>query len=153
MDFDEMSNLFHWIIELHSFPPELPLTQQMVAKKITSVVLEFRFQPDFPFSPPFVRVIRPRFLPFVQGGGGHVTGSGSLCMEALTKHGWRPTFDIANVLLQIRLALCNTDPRPARLDPSQRDYDIMEAVDGYLRASAAHGWRVSHGFRSVRHGC
>ena len=32
-------------------------------------------------SPPFVRVIRPRFLGFQQGGGGHVTIGGALCMQ------------------------------------------------------------------------
>ncbi|KAJ7474937.1 hypothetical protein FB451DRAFT_1247033 [Mycena latifolia] len=28
----------------------------------------------YPIGPPFFRIITPRFLPFIQGGGGHVTG-------------------------------------------------------------------------------
>jgi ubiquitin-conjugating enzyme E2 Q len=41
---------------------------------INSVVFEIRFLPSFPLSPPFFRIIKPRFLPFIRGGGGHVTG-------------------------------------------------------------------------------
>lgn len=66
---DNIENMFRWIVELHSFDPELPLARDMKQAGISSVVLEVRFGRDYPFSPPFVRVIRPRFLPFMEGGG------------------------------------------------------------------------------------
>lgn len=69
MDFDNVDNMFQWIVELHTFDPELPLAQDMKRAGITSVVLELRFGENYPISPPFVRVIRPKFLPFMQGGG------------------------------------------------------------------------------------
>lgn len=71
-----ISNVYQWIVELHSFDSTLPLAKDMKAAGVTSVVLEIRFGKDYPMSPPFVRVIRPRFLPFMHGGGGHVTGGG-----------------------------------------------------------------------------
>lgn len=69
MDFENIENMFQWIVELHSFDPELPLAKDMKQAGVSSVVLEVRFGRDYPFSPPFVRVIRPRFLPFLNGGG------------------------------------------------------------------------------------
>lgn len=69
MDFEKIDNMFQWIVELHSFDPELPLAKDMKKACITSVVLEVRFGREYPFSPPFVRVIRPQFLPFANGGG------------------------------------------------------------------------------------
>jgi len=41
---------------------------------VNSIIFEIRFPPTFPNSPPFFRIITPRFLPFMHGGGGHVTG-------------------------------------------------------------------------------
>ncbi|KAM0251740.1 hypothetical protein ACHAQJ_008015 [Trichoderma viride] len=146
IDFDSLSNIFHWIVELHSFDLELPLAQDMEKKGCTSVVLELRFGANFPYSPPFVRVIRPRFLPFAQGGGGHVTAGGAICSEILTNSGWSAVMTIEKILLQIRLGLTELDP-PARLDKTNgmnntRDYTIGEAVDAYQRAARAHGWVV-----------
>jgi ubiquitin-conjugating enzyme E2 Q len=80
IDFDQMSNLFQWIVELHSFDQSLPLAKDMRAAGVSSIVLEIRFGKSFPFSPPFVRVIRPKFTPFMEGGGGHVTLGGAMCM-------------------------------------------------------------------------
>jgi ubiquitin-conjugating enzyme E2 Q len=149
-DPDQLDNPFQWIVELHSFPSHLPLTKQMCERGISSVVLELRFPSSYPFAPPFIRVIRPRFLPFHSGGGGHVTLGGSLCMELLTTDGWLATYDLSSVLFQIRLALCSEEPRPAQLDHGRHgsnDYGIGEAVDAYIRACQAHGWRVPPGLR------
>ena len=82
-----IQNVYQWIVELHSFDSDLPLSTDMKNAGIRSVVLELRFGNDFPVSPPFARVIRPRFLPFTVGGGGHVTGGGAMCMELLTNSG------------------------------------------------------------------
>jgi ubiquitin-conjugating enzyme E2 Q len=81
IDQDRVDNMYQWIVELHSFDPTLPLAKDMKAKGYKSIVLELRFGKDYPMSPPFVRVIRPRFLGFQQGGGGHVTIGGALCMQ------------------------------------------------------------------------
>ncbi len=45
--------------------------------------------------------------------------------------------------MQIKLAISNLDPRPARLAKDwQREYQVYEALEGYKRAAAAHGWQV-----------
>ncbi|KAK5660918.1 hypothetical protein OQA88_12291 [Cercophora sp. LCS_1] len=154
MDFEEVTNLFQWIVEFHSFDPSLPLANDMKRLGATSIVFEFRFGKDFPISPPFVRVIRPRFLPFMQGGGGHVTAGGAMCMELLTSTGWSPANSMESVLLQVRLALCSQDPKPARLlDGSGRsDYGVAEAIDAFVRAATAHGWAVPQDLRETANG-
>ncbi|KAK3943456.1 hypothetical protein QBC46DRAFT_351343 [Diplogelasinospora grovesii] len=164
IDFDSTDNLFQWIVELHSFDPSLPLAQDMKCAGITSVVLEVRFGKDFPMSPPFVRVIRPRFLPLMNGGGGHVTAGGAMCMELLTNSGWSPANSMESVLLQVRMALCSLDPKPARLQNTNiitgdnnrkanwNDYQIGEAIDAYIRATNAHGWKVPEDLRRTATG-
>ena len=39
---------------------------------------------NYPFAPPFARVILPRF----KFKSGHVTTGGSICMQLLTTSGW-----------------------------------------------------------------
>ncbi|PTB70023.1 hypothetical protein BBK36DRAFT_1166224 [Trichoderma citrinoviride] len=153
INFDKLDNVFHWTVEMHSFDPDLPLAKDMKERGCTSIVLEFRFGSDFPYSPPFVRVIRPRFLPFMRGGGGHVTAGGAICSEMLTNSGWSAVMTIEKVLLQIRLGLTEMDP-PARLETMKgmlntRDYGIGEAIDAYQRAATAHGWQVPKDLKSI----
>ena len=78
IDPELITNVYQWIVELHSFDAQLPLARDMKSNGLKSIVLELRFGKGFPYSPPFVRVIRPRFLPHLQGGGGHVTAGGAL---------------------------------------------------------------------------
>jgi ubiquitin-conjugating enzyme E2 Q len=150
IDEDKMENMYQWIVELHSFDSKLPLAQDMKKKDVKSIVLELRFGKEYPMSPPFVRVIRPRFLPFHQGGGGHVTGGGAMCMELLTNDGWSAVSSIESILLQVRMAISSLDPKPARLENTARmDYGVGEAVEAFTRACAMHGWTVPAGFREM----
>jgi len=136
-------NLYQWIVELHSFDKDLPIAKDLTQKKVNSLVFEIRFPPSFPHSPPFFRILKPRFLPFIQGGGGHVTGGGSICMDLLTADGWLPSYNIPAVLLQIKMAISNPDPKPARLAQNwDMPYSMREAVEGFKRAASAHGWKI-----------
>ncbi|KUJ15334.1 uncharacterized protein LY89DRAFT_783500 [Mollisia scopiformis] len=154
LDQELISNVYQWIVELHSFDADLPLAKDMKAAGLTSVVLEIRFGKDFPFSPPFVRVIRPRFLSFMAGGGGHVTAGGAMCMELLTNTGWSSVSTIESVLLQVRMAISSTDPKPARLESQnhgkQRDYGTGEAIEAFKRACHTHGWTIPPEFDNFR---
>lgn len=145
IDRELVSNVYQWIVELHSFESQLPIAKDMKQKGIKSVVMEVRFGNNYPMSPPFVRVIRPRFLSFMQGGGGHVTAGGALCMELLTNNGWSAVSNIESVLLQVRLAMSSTDPKPARLEQGPvRDYSVGEAIEAFIRACHTHGVSFIH---------
>ncbi|KAK6525574.1 hypothetical protein TWF281_010631 [Arthrobotrys megalospora] len=147
---DHIENVYQWIVELHSFEPGLPLAKDMLKHKVNSIVMEVRFGKDFPMTPPFFRVIKPRFLPFQRGGGGHVTAGGALCMELLTNSGWSAVSSLESVLLQIRLALCSLEPNPARLEGGgSGSYTPYEAKDAFIRACRTHGWQVPPDFNSI----
>lgn len=164
MDFEKMDNMFQWIVEFHSFDPSLPLTQDMKQLGVTSIVFEIRFGANYPMSPPFVRVIRPHFLPFMQGGGGHVTAGGAMCMELLTNSGWSPANSMESVFLQVRMALQNLEPKPARLSRAIRgsnsaygpayvdDYRVGDAIEAYTRAARVHGWEVPADLHQIANG-
>jgi ubiquitin-conjugating enzyme E2 Q len=158
IDTEKIDNVYQWIVELHSFhtfsinDKPLPLVEDMKKANATSIVLEIRFGPDFPFSPPYIRVISPRFLPFTQGGGGHIVIGGAMCMELLTNTGWSSVMSMESVLMQVRMAIAS-EPF-ARLEAKGNTavtgkYGAAEAADGYIRACASHGWKVPPGFKEV----
>ncbi|GAB1737047.1 hypothetical protein NU219Hw_g409t1 [Hortaea werneckii] len=155
IDVDKIENVYQWIVELHSFQclnTKLPIVTQMKNKSMKSIVLEIRFNKDFPYTPPYVRVVRPRFLTFAQGGGGHIVMGGAMCMELLTNTGWSSVSSMESVLMQVRLAIALSEP-PARLDVKNHgDYGTGEAADGYMRACATHGWTVPPGFKEMAYG-
>lgn len=97
-----------------------------------------------------------------------------MCMELLTNSGWSAVSSIEGVLLQVRLAIMNLEPKPARLSKSklpswsalclcldsltngisvhtgkqqQIDYGTGEAIAAYIRACQAHGWEVPKDFK------
>ncbi|KAF3204197.1 hypothetical protein TWF106_010376 [Orbilia oligospora] len=148
---DHFENVYQWIVELHTFDAELPLAKDMKSQGVKSVVLELRFGASFPNTPPFVRVIKPRFLPFMNGGGGHVTIGGAVCLEMLTGTGWDSKTTIESILMNVRLAMMSTDPKPAKLESGGggKSYGVAEAVSAYLRACRTHGWTVPKGFEEM----
>ncbi|KPI35801.1 Ubiquitin-conjugating enzyme E2Q-like protein [Cyphellophora attinorum] len=157
IDPERMDNMYQWIVELHSFDAKLPLAKDMKTAGLTSIVLEMRFTNEFPYAPPFIRVVRPRFLPFSQGGGGHITEGGAFCMELLTNSGWIPVTTFEAVMLQLRMVL-SEEERPARLlyrnGPSSKEsaYGVGEAVAAYERLCHTHGWKVPDGFKDFNAG-
>lgn len=141
---NHIDNVYQWIVELHSFDKNLQIARDLENAGLNSIVMEMRFPPEFPLSPPFLRIIKPRFVRFTEGGGGHITAGGAMCMELLTTSGWLPAFSIESVLLQVRLAITNELPRPARLDFNSRrtEYAIGEAIHEYKRVCIAHNWAI-----------
>jgi len=97
-----------------------------------------RFSKDYPFSPPFVRVVRPRFK-FMTG---HVTIGGSICMELLTNSGWRSTNSIESILIQIRAEMVEGGAR-VEVGSGSHEYTEHEAWDAFYRAARNHGWDVN----------
>lgn len=164
IDPEKFDNVYQWIVELHSFGTfefkgaagKLPIAVEMKKNDIKSIVLEVRFNKDYPFSPPYIRVIRPRMLAFAQGGGGHVVMGGALCMELLTNSGWSSVSSMESVFMQVRMAIASTDnaDHMAHLERGggRGDYGTGEAAEGYMRACATHGWKVPDGFREMAYG-
>lgn len=55
----------------------------------TNIILfKFSFQSNFPFDPPFVRVVS------LVLSGGYILSRGVICTESLTKQGWNSVYSI-----------------------------------------------------------
>jgi len=130
-------NLYLWEVRLFGFE-DGPLKTDLKTLKgksgIDYVSLEMKFPATYPFDPPFIRVLKPRF----QFHTGHVTIGGSICMELLTRSGWSPGNDIESILIQIRSEMISGG---ARLDfQNTREYTEEEAKQAFERVAKQHGW-------------
>jgi len=114
-----------WTIRLFGFDTDSNLHQDMLVLGLDHIELEMRFPDQYPFAPPFVRVVRPRF----KRQTGFVM-NGALCMELLTADGWNPVNDIESVIVSIRSLLVVGDGRleaAVNLGPEKRRARLAEA--------------------------
>ena len=112
-----------WRIQLFQFDEDSNLAKDMVVLGVDHVELEMTFPDDYPFEPPFVRVVRPRF----KRQTGFVM-HGALCMELLTKDGWNPVNDIESVIVSIRSLMVVGDGRLAAAVemPATKRLELLE---------------------------
>ncbi|KAK8864709.1 hypothetical protein IAR55_001963 [Kwoniella newhampshirensis] len=141
-----IDSLYCWLLELHDFPESL-LRSDLKKRNVPSIIAELRFPASFPHSPPFMRILHPRCLPFVQGGGGNITAGGSVCNEILTASGWNPAFCVEAIVRDVMVNMTEATP-PARLDSRawDRPYTMREAVEAYKRVAGQHGWQIPKHF-------
>jgi ubiquitin-conjugating enzyme E2 Q len=136
-------NLFLWNVELNGFEKGTPLYADMneYKKKTghTGIDMLMTFPQEYPFKPPFIRVLRPRFM----ARTGHVTIGGSICTELLVDEGWKPINDIESILTTIHVTITDKESG-GRIDFSNTsDYTEGEATEAFHRVAAYHkqnGW-------------
>uniref|UniRef100_A0A3Q2WC75 E2 ubiquitin-conjugating enzyme n=1 Tax=Haplochromis burtoni TaxID=8153 RepID=A0A3Q2WC75_HAPBU len=96
-------SLYEWHVKLRTVDPDSPLHSDLQVLKekegVDYILLNFSYKDNFPFDPPFVRVVSPVL------SGGYVLGGGALCMELLTKQGWSSAYSIESVIMQINATL------------------------------------------------
>ena len=126
-------NLFVWEVRLFGFDGELG--NDMRRAGVDHILMEVTFPPNFPFAPPFCRVVRPRFV-FMTG---HITIGGSVCTELLTQSGWIPQTTIESVIVSIRVEMMAGNGR-LDLGNRQGDYTMGEAKEAFERMRKKHKW-------------
>lgn len=129
------ANFNVWQIYIKDFEGNKNIHNDMKELNINEVELEFTFNENYPFEPPFVRVLSPRF----DFKTGHVTLGGSICMELLTNQGWDPTTSISTVVTYVKSAILEGDGRIDRKNYSKK-YGINEAKQAFDRMLKTHGW-------------
>lgn len=67
--------------------------------KVSKIELSINFAHDYPFRPPFVRVVAP----VIQRG--YVLSGGAICLELLTEEGWSSAYSMESVIMQIGASL------------------------------------------------
>lgn len=92
-------NLFEWHVRLHKIDPESELAADMRELDIPYILLHVVFPENFPFAPPFMRVISPRIEK------GFVMEGGAICMELLTPRGWASAYTIEAVITQFAASI------------------------------------------------
>jgi len=123
-----------WEVRFFGFDKNDPLSKDMKKLGVEYILINVAFPTNYPFAPPYIRVIRPRF----QYRTGHVTIGGSICMELLTNKGWSPQNTVEAVLVSVRSQLIEGG---ARLDNGNRsDYTVQEAKIAFDRLVREHGW-------------
>lgn len=145
-----VDDLYCWNVQLHSFVENSVLAKDMQKFNIECINLEVRFTGEFPFEPPFIRIVTPRFVQHIHGGGGHITAGGSICSPLLTidinGEGWKPSFTLDTVFLQIFVEL-SSEP-PARV-ASTSNYTRKEAWAAFSRVANQHGWSYPKAFTQL----
>jgi hypothetical protein len=120
---------------------QTPLYQDMVACGIDSIQFEITLPDDYPLSPPFIRIITPRFVHLT----GHITIGGSICSELLMKQNWVPTLSILKVMIIICHNMIDGGARLERGPGLLRPYTFTEAEAAYNRMIRTHGIEWSGG--------
>merc|ERR1719276_706200 len=114
----------NWKVNLFNFDEDSELQKDLLVLGVDHVELEMKFPDQYPFEPPFVRVVKPRF----KRQTGFVM-NGALCMELLTKDGWNPINDIESVIVSVRSLLVVGDGRlQAASDLTKARYETLLAT-------------------------
>lgn len=126
---------FEWKIFLTKFDQNTNISQDMKELGIKEIELEIRFPENYPFSPPFLRVVKPRF----QHLTAHITASGAFCQEILTDKGWVPTCSIESLITIIMTEIVEGG---GRIDRQRHNipYNLNEAKESFIRVAKSHGW-------------
>jgi ubiquitin-conjugating enzyme E2 Q len=142
LNVDKMDRLDLWEVSMIHFDSDLPLVKDLIDNELDRIQMEFTFPSDYPASPPFARVVYPRLLRFMDGGGGHVEAGGAICVQLLTSSGWNPKFNMEGVF-QIAHALLSTTNPPARLAKNwSKPYTMEEAKAAFARVAKIHNWEI-----------
>ncbi|KAH7982232.1 hypothetical protein HPB52_003510 [Rhipicephalus sanguineus] len=96
-------NLYEWHVRLYQVDPESPLWRDMQESGVSCVQLSVSFPENFPFAPPFVRVLAPHIE------RGFVMEGGAICMELLTPRGWASAYTVEAILVQVDDDGCYSD--------------------------------------------
>uniref|UniRef100_A0AC11C898 Ubiquitin conjugating enzyme E2 Q2 n=1 Tax=Ovis aries TaxID=9940 RepID=A0AC11C898_SHEEP len=133
-------SLYDWHVKLQKVDPDSPLHSDLQILKekegIEYILLNFSFKDNFPFDPPFVRVVLPVL------SGGYVLGGGALCMELLTKQGWSSAYSIESVIMQINATLVKGKAR-VQFGANKNQYNLARAQQSYNSIVQIHEKNVS----------
>jgi ubiquitin-protein ligase len=131
----ENDNMYKWYVKINHFDDNYPIAKDMKKYKIKEIKMEMIFPETYPFHPPFIHILNPRF----KYQTGHITSEGAICMELLTPSGWTPVQSIESMLVQIKALIIEGD---GRLDEQRwnQPYSLEEAKKSFERVARGHGW-------------
>ena len=143
------SDMYTWDLDLYDFEPDQEIAADLRSRKLDRLTLRVIFPPDYPCSPPFVHMLRPR----LREGTGYVLPGGGICMELLTPSEWSPATSIPALVMSVRAMLLVGKARLRSTAPSTRelDYRYNEARKDFahiVQVHKKHGWTNHPMFRN-----
>eukprot|EP00037_Helgoeca_nana_P037635 m.16885 g.16885 ORF g.16885 m.16885 type:complete len:302 (+) comp9135_c0_seq1:277-1182(+) len=132
-------NLFEWDVWLKKWDPESKIAGDLAglagAHGVSDVWIRLSFPDNFPFSPPFLRVLAPNIQ------GGFVLSGGAICMELLTPDGWSSAYTVEAIIHQTMSMMVKGEARvvtrasrPFTESEARRSYDYL------VKTHKKHGW-------------
>lgn len=112
-------NLYEWQARLHIVDSDSPLAEDMREFGIPYILLHLEFPDNFPFAPPFMRVVEPKI------DKGFVMEGGAICMELLTPRGWASAYTVEAILMQFAASLVKGQGRIARKVKTNKDFNRL----------------------------
>lgn len=137
-------SLYEWYVRLSIVDSESPLHKDL--KELNEkgggndhIKLHISYKDNYPFAPPFVRIVSPVLM------GGYVLSGGAICMELLTKQGWSSAYTIEALIMQIAATLVKGKARVAAgsVKNMQGLYTYQKAQATFRSLSQIHeknGW-------------
>lgn len=130
-------NLFEWHVRLHKVDAESDLGNDMRELGVNHILLHLVFPENFPFAPPFMRVISPRIEK------GFVMEGGAICMELLTPRGWASAYTVEAVIMQFAASVVKGQGRIQRKTKGQKVFNRRTAEESFRSLVKTHdkyGW-------------
>nr|CAD7438942.1 unnamed protein product [Timema bartmani] len=130
-------NLFEWHVRLHRVDQESDLATDMRDMGIPYILLHLIFPDNFPFAPPFMRVISPRIEK------GFVMEGGAICMELLTPRGWASAYTVEAVVMQFAASIVKGQGRIAKKHKGSKDFNRRSAEESFrslVKTHEKYGW-------------
>ncbi|XP_069664923.1 ubiquitin-conjugating enzyme E2Q-like protein 1 isoform X1 [Haliaeetus albicilla] len=131
-------SLFDWNVKLHQVDKDSVLWQDMKETNTEYILLNLTFPDNFPFSPPFMRVLSPRLE------NGYVLDGGAICMELLTPRGWSSAYTVEAVMRQFAASLVKGQGRICRkAGKSKKSFSRKEAEATFkslVKTHEKYGW-------------
>ncbi|CAG9771723.1 unnamed protein product [Ceutorhynchus assimilis] len=130
-------NLFEWYVKIYKVDHESDLMQDMAELGIRYILLHLIFPDNFPFAPPFMRLISPRIEK------GFVMEGGAICMELLTPRGWASAYTVEAVIMQFAASVVKGQGRIQRKSKGQKVFSRRTAEESFrslVRTHDKYGW-------------
>ncbi len=126
-----------WRIKLFGFEEDSNLAKDLLVCGMDHIELEMSFPEQYPFEPPFVRVVKPAFMK-------KTVMSDALCMKLLLKDGWNPTYELESVIASIRSFIVVGDGRLQAFAPQRHFFNQPSNPSPHSLASTK--FRVGTGY-------
>lgn len=130
-------NLFEWHVRLYKVDNDSDLGNDMKELGINYILLHLIFPENFPFAPPFMRVISPRIEK------GFVMEGGAICMELLTPRGWASAYTVEAVIMQFAASVVKGQGRIQRKTKGQKVFNRRTAEESFrslVKTHEKYGW-------------